>query len=81
MKSDGTSLVDSMSSFHVKEPLCRAIINEDFWYQNSYEIAQYLTTKFMDDRSKVYKVIDSDDLISREERKNEYDLKIMGQEK
>ena len=81
VKGHGKGLVDSMSSFGVEEPLRREIINEDFWYQNSYEIVQYLKTKCVDDRSKVYKVIDSDDLISREERKKEYDLKIIGLEK
>ena len=81
MQGHGKCLVDSMSSFTVNGPLHRVLISEDFWYQNSYEIAQYLTTKFMDYCSKVYKVMDTDDLTSREERKNEYDLKIKGQEK
>ena len=42
----GKGLVDAMSSFGVKAPICRAVLTEDFSYQNAQDIYDYHTQFF-----------------------------------
>ena len=41
----GKCIVDAMSSFGVKEPLRKEIIQSDFWYLSSLHIFQFLLEK------------------------------------
>ena len=45
-------LVDAMSSFGVKAPICRAVLREDFSYRNANDIFDYLTLLFGNDINK-----------------------------
>ena len=50
----GKGLVDVISSFGVKAPICRAVLTEDFSYQNTQDIYDYLTQFFQNDSKKHY---------------------------
>ena len=64
----GKGLVDAMSSSGVKGPLRTAVLLEDFSYDSSIDIMNYLINHFQNDRNKEYF------LISREEIDNQREL-------
>ena len=64
----GKGLVDAMSNFGVKGHLRKAVLLEDFSYNSSIDIMNYLTNHFQNDRNKEYF------LISQEEINNQWEL-------
>ena len=65
----GRGLVDAMSGFGLKDPLRRAIITDDFFFNNAKELHQLLEEHFREDPSKFYTVISSDVLAKSRENK------------
>ena len=57
----GKGLVDAMWSFGVKAPICRALLTDDFSYQNAKDIFDYLTLLFGNDINK-HIPIDGDEI-------------------
>ena len=50
----GRGLVDSMSGFGVKTPLRREIVTNDFMFNSSLELFQFLESRLTADSSKIY---------------------------
>ena len=63
----GKGLVDAMSSFGVKAPICKAILTEDFSYQSSQDIYDYLIYRFKDDNKKHFHVITQNNIENQRE--------------
>ena len=75
MPGHGRGLVDAMSGFGLKDPLRRAIITDDFFFNNAEELHQFLEERFREDPSKFYTVISSDVLAKSRENKSELMIK------
>ena len=58
----GKGIVDSMSSFGCKQPLRKAIIDKDMWFEFASDMLDYLTNHFSDDLSKNHYLIDAETL-------------------
>ena len=71
----GRGLVDAMSGFGLKDPLRRAIITDDFFFNNAEELHQFLEERFREDPSRFYTVISSDVLAKSRENKSELMIK------
>ena len=71
----GRGLVDAMSGFGLKDPLRRAIITDDFFFNNAEELHQFLEERFREDPSKFYTIISSDVLAKSRENKSELMIK------
>ena len=54
----GKGLVDSMSSFGVKNPLRRAVYSDNFMFNSAQDIVNFLLSKFKNDDTKNYYHID-----------------------
>ena len=63
----GKGLVDAMSSFGVKAPIRKAVLTEDFSYQSSQDIYDYLINCFKDDNKKHFHVITQDNIENQRE--------------
>ena len=61
----GKGLVDAMSGFGVKGPVCRAIITQKFDYNSAEDIYVFLTELFDEDHAKDYFLIDPDTIRSK----------------
>ena len=59
----GRGLVDSMSGYCVKTPLRRAIVCEDFHFNNSAELYAEVQRKFDDHPTRLYVNIDAEQLV------------------
>ena len=66
----GKGLVDAMSAFGVKTPLCRAVVNKDFKFRSSNEICTMLKSQFQGDPQKLYSVSECEDIISLHEEES-----------
>ena len=73
----GRGLVDAMSSFGVKSPLAKMIIDEDKWFDTVNEMKAELDNHFKDDETKHYHIIPAEDLLSDRRTKSK-ELKIPG---
>ena len=58
----GKGLVDGMSAFGVKQPLRRAIMTEDFFFDTGSELTRYLKERFETKTDRVYHCIDPVDI-------------------
>ena len=67
----GRGLVDAMSGFGLKTPLRRAIVCENFWFNTSKELYDFITEKYSTDTSKIYVNIPAADLTTKRGKKSE----------
>ena len=73
----GKDLVDAMSSFGVKAPICRAVFTEDFSYQNALDIYDYLTQFFSNDSKKHYYLIEKNEIeVEKEKIQGSYGIQV-----
>lgn len=62
ISGDGKNLVDSMSSFRVKAPVWKSIVNEIFFFNNVEQVKIHFEQKHVDKPNWLYKIVSIDEL-------------------
>ena len=68
-------MVDGMSSFGVKAPLCRAVVTNDFFYSNAEELVLFLKSIRVNENNYYFKHLNTESFLSEQEEREELIIK------